>query len=151
MSNTPTLKTTRLTLTKTGATLSKGAVKPNFDTLLGAHPADIPNLVEGIDPSGDMEDVATREIGAIAETIAASKREMYDTFRATTSPDFYVLLCFQTPDQRDTFVEQAGWGVKGDRFLDGLEIAARLGIDIQPIALEPKRLPRVPRLLRKEE
>lgn len=140
----------KLTLNKSSLTLG-GKTKPNFDTLLGAHPADIPNLTEGIDPTGDLETVAARELGAVGQAIAEAKRAQYDYYRASTSPDFYVLLCFQTPDQRDEFVTKIGWGVKGDRFLDGLEIAARLGVEIQPIALEPKKLPKVPRLLRKEE
>lgn len=141
----------KLTLNKTAGPSLTSKGKPNFDTLLGAHPTEIPNLTESVDKDGTLEEAAQRELGAVGQAIAEAKRAQYDYFRASTSPDFYVVVCFQTPDQRDEFVTRAGWGVKGDRFLDGLEIAARLGVDIQPIPIEPRRLPRVPRLLRKED
>jgi hypothetical protein len=140
----------KLTLNKaTGPSLA-GKGKPNFDTLLGAHPAVIPNYTDGLTLTGGLEESTQQELGAVGQAIAEAKRAQYDYFRASTSPDFYVLLCFQTPDQRDEFVTQAGWGEAGDRFLDGLEIAARLGVSIQPIPIEPRRLPKVPRLLREE-
>lgn len=48
---------------------------------------------------------------------------------------YYVCVCFVTEEQRDEFVEKAGWSPFADNseiFYDGLALAGALGVELTP-------------------
>lgn len=51
-------------------------------------------------------------------------------FKDITDTDFYLVLCFQNSAQVDEIVDYFGLPPK-DRFLDGIEVMDRLGIELE--------------------
>jgi hypothetical protein len=58
---------------------------------------------------------------------------------------------FQSREQRDEFAQKVGWATTYDTFVNGLDVARELGIEIQPISLEPLPQRGKPHLYRREE
>ena len=47
--------------------------------------------------------------------------------------EFWTCLVFQSSDQRDAFMEKAGWETEeGNRFASGTKVAAKMGIELPP-------------------
>ena len=46
-----------------------------------------------------------------------------------TDTEFWCCLCFETRDQKDNFLKAAGLFDIGDKYLDGRQVARKLGID----------------------
>lgn len=85
----------------------------------------------------DLEASATGEMSAILRAIVERKKALQDRFRVANDPDYWVALCFQSHEQRNEFLQKSGWGAPDTRYLNGLEISSRLGLDISPIEIEP--------------
>lgn len=122
-----------------------GMRKPDFDTLLSD---DIDNPLDAIEYPGDAEGNATTEIGAALQAIKDEKKKLRDQYRVTTDTNYYFCVCFQSEQQKLKFLDASGWRDLGERFLDGLVVAKRLGIDIDPILLAAKPVKSSPRGLR---
>jgi hypothetical protein len=142
-------KKPQTTITKMSRTLNKvprGMVAPKFGSLLTARP-------EGDSPILDMPDMddpeanVDAEVSEVLQQIAAAKKERRDAYRVMTDPNFYLVVCFQSTDQRDEFVRQAKWQAVG-AFVDGLDVARRLGLDVPPINMPMKKNRAMPVALR---
>ena len=68
----------------------------------------------------------------------------------TVDPEYWVCVCFQSREQKEEFLAKAGWLDLGEKYLDGLEVARRLGVAVLPIPLDTKTPPLAPKSLRKE-
>jgi hypothetical protein len=88
------------------------------------------------DPN-DLEASATAEMSEIVRLIREKKKESSDRFRIANDTDYWVALCFQCREQRDEFLRKAGWSDVGEKYLNGLEIARRLGVDVEVFDLKP--------------
>ena len=126
-----------------------GEVAPNFDSLFD--PSGIANPLAGLKPQDGMTETAEQEIFVALAAIKAEKQQRRDQYRVLTSPNFYAVVCFQSEEQRDEFLVKSGWAVPGTKYLDGLELAARLGVDVQPINLPRKTAKPAPKSLRGHE
>lgn len=123
-----------------------GMVAPNLNSLLTAHPAGkstIVNMPDLDDPEANVD----AEVSEVLSQIAAAKKERRDTYRVMTDFNFYLVVCFQSTDQRDEFVKQAQWRTDG-AFVDGLDVARRLGLDVPPINMPSKTNRAMPVALR---
>lgn len=89
---------------------------------------------------GDIQTNADLEMSEIVAQIKAEKKAQYERFRTARDPNYYLVVCFQSHEQRDEFVQKAGWATVYDTFVNGLDVARALGLDVEPIPLEP--LPR---------
>lgn len=100
---------------------------------------------------GEIQTNADREMSEIVAQIKAEKRAQYERFRTARDPNYYLVVCFQSHEQRDEFVQKAGWATVYDTFVNGLDVAREMKLDVQPIPLEP--LPRrgKPHLYKREE
>lgn len=114
-----------------------GMRRPNFASLsLPAieNPLDAEPLVE----QGLQEDV-DEETSVALQAVLDERKERRDRYRITNDPDYYFLVCFQSVDQKKEFLEKIGWDDwSDDKFVDGLKVAQRLGVDVEPINL-PQR------------
>ena len=126
-----------------------GEVAPDFDSLFD--PAGIRNPLAKLQDTGDMTENAEQEISATLAAIKAEKKQRRDQYRVLTDPNFYLVVCFQSTDQRDEFLSKAGWAEPGAKYLDGLELAAQLGVDVRPINLPRKSVRPAPKALRGHE
>lgn len=126
-----------------------GEVAPNFDSLFDA--AGVRNPLARLQDTGDLTENGEQEISAALAAIKAEKKQRRDQYRVLTDPNFYLVVCFQSTDQKDEFLGKAGWAEPGTKYLDGLEIAAKLGVDVQPINLPRKSVRPAPKALRGHE
>lgn len=126
-----------------------GEVAPNFDSLFD--PAGIRNPLAKLQAQESLTDTAEQEISAALAAIKAEKKQRRDQYRVLTDPNFYLVVCFQSTDQKDEFLIKSGWAEEGTKYLDGLELAAQLEIDVQPINLPRKSVRPAPKALRGHE
>jgi len=132
--------------------LAKGPQAPVFGSLFGGHPAaPIENPLAVMSSSDDLEADADAEVGAMAAAIADEKKLRRDAYRTLVDPDFWFAVCFQSREQKEAFLTAVGWLDHGSRYLDGLWIAKRLGVDVQPIPLTAKPVRAAPKNLRDVE
>ncbi len=110
-----------------------GMMAPDFDTLFesdnDAGLEDLPDL-------GDPEENATREVDIVLDELLAQRRQQKERWRITNDDEFWVAVCFQSRQQKEDFLRLAGWEQFGDKYLDGLRLAAHIGVSIEPILLE---------------
>lgn len=64
---------------------------------------------------------------------AARKNDAVDT-------EHWIAICFQTRVQKEQFLRALGWIDLGDKYLDGRELAAQMGIALAdgPIRSQPR-------------
>ena len=130
--------------------VQKGEIAPNFDSLFGAFPAEpTPNPLDGIEYTGDAEVDALTEIDGYRSAFYKAEREKLDLFRTLLlDTEYYAILCFQSRAQKEEFLGKIGWLDLGDKYLDGLKVAERLKVEIEPINLPQPAPPKMPKLLR---
>lgn len=131
---------------KTAAPLRPGEKRPRFDSLFD--PAGTPNPLEGVGQSGEVEQDAADEISVALKAIIEQKRAMREVYRTTTDPEFWLCVCFQSREQKEEFLRLAGWVGFGDKYIDGLRVAAHLGVAIEPVNVAPLGAKATPKLLR---
>lgn len=129
--------------------LKAGQKRPNFDSLFD--PAGMPGPLKGVGQSGEVERDAADEISAALRAIIEQKRAMREVYRTTTDPEYWFAVCFQSREQKEEFLRLAGWEEMGDKYLDGLRLAARLNVPIEPVNLTPLGGKAAPKLLRGRE
>jgi hypothetical protein len=126
-----------------------GERAPDFDSLFD--PSGIRNPLAKLKDTGDPTQNGEQEISATLAAIKAEKKERRDQYRTLTDPNFYLVVCFQSTDQKNEFLQKSGWAEEDAKYLDGLELAARLGVDVQPINLPRKSTRPAPKALRGHE
>jgi len=57
--------------------------------------------------------------------------------------EYWLAICFQSREQKKKFLAEAGWSDLGDKYLDGMKIADRMGIEIRGMT------PQIPRMKKK--
>ncbi len=139
-----------------GVSLGSGKIKlnrvrpdemaPNFESLFD--PSGVPNPLERLRNTGDVTENAEQEVSAALAAIKAEKKERRDQYRTVTDPNYYVVVVFQNSAQRDEFLGKSGWDQFGQTYIDGLALAGRLGVDIEPINLPRKLVKPAPKALR---
>lgn len=123
-----------------------GEQPPNVDSFFDARGIEHP--LPAAEMGGDLQAPVDAENSAMLEAIIAAKKERRDQFRNATDPNYYFIVCFQNTAQRMEFLEATGWDKPEAKIIDGLALAARLGVKIEPINL-PRTAPRaMPKALR---
>ena len=134
------------------ATIKPGFQRPDFNSLLKR---DLPSPLDEYEDTemnpGDAEMAATLEVSAALQAIIDERLELRDRYRVLRTERYYFVVCFQSEEQKKEFLSKMGWLAWGDWFLNGLEVARSLGIDIPPISLPKPLKGRVPVLLRKRK
>jgi len=90
------------------------------------------------DLQGDSDAIMSEALRAVIER----KKATQERFRVAIDPEFYTVLCFQSREQKEEFLKKAGWIAEGEggRYLNGLEIARKMEIDIEVHPIEPLKL-----------
>lgn len=132
--------------------IAAGEQRPNFESLFGAPPAErIPNPLDRLDLSDDPEEAAEQEVSAALQHILDEKKKRRDAYRDMLDHEFWFAICFQNRRQKDEFLKAVGWDKIGDKYLDGLKVAAALEVPIEPVNLPVKDVRPAPVILRDEE
>lgn len=123
---------------------AKGQGAPHYHSLYETEASPL----SALEYPGDVEGNATVELETVESFIKEQRQGERERWRLLTDPDFWCCLVFQSREQRDDFLARAGWADIGPKYLNGLAVAHRLGIDIDPIALPRKPVRPMPRPLR---
>jgi len=108
---------------------------PNLDTMFedeGDPLEDVPYE----ELANDLEASADAEMSEMLRQIKERRKADRDRFRVARDPAYFLVLCFQSHDQRNEFLAKSGWG-EDTCYLNGLEISRRLGLDVAPIEIKP--------------
>lgn len=121
---------------------------PEFETLF----EDDGDPLEDVEyDEDDLEASAEAEMSEVVRQIKEERAARRERFRVARDPDYYLVLCFQSRAQRDEFNRLSGLAAEGVRFVNGLEVARQLGIEIEAIPLEPLPQRGKPHLYSREE
>lgn len=147
----PKINKPKITLNKQKIKLAgKGERKPVFESLFGDPPADVaPDPLQGLEYTGDIEADGEAEANAILEAIKREKQLRRDQYRLLVDTEYFFVVCFQSREQKEEYLRLKGWLDLGDKYLNGLAIAEREGLPLEPINLPAKPTRAMPKLLRK--
>lgn len=93
---------------------------------LGGSPAaaPAPTADESIAASGAALD-------ALQSAFAARARDEGQRFRDATDSEYWVAVCFQSRAQKEEFLRRLKLDELGDKYLDGVRVAQRLGVPLE--------------------
>lgn len=122
----------------------RGMMWPEFDTLFEP---DDENPLDDLPDGGDIEENVDAELAVTLDTLLTNKKGKNEAYRIANDDEFWLAICFQSEEQKFQFLELSGWIALGDKYIDGLKVAQRLNLAVEPIAM-PK--PKMTRISRKE-
>lgn len=122
----------------------RGMMWPEFDTLFEP---DDENPLDDLPDGGDIEENVDAELAVTLDTLLTNKKGKNEAYRIANDDEFWLAICFQSEEQKFQFLELSGWIALGDKYIDGLKVAQRLTLAVEPIAM-PK--PKMTRISRKE-
>jgi hypothetical protein len=64
------------------------------------------------------------------------RKSRQEAFRVANDSRYYFCVVFQSAEQKEEFLKKAEWEDLGTDFLNGLDVAKRLEIDVKYIAVE---------------
>ena len=128
----------------------RGEVAPNFESMFGGPPSGlIDNPLRKLETTGSLSGDAEQEVSVALQTIIDEKQQRRDAYRNMLDPEFWCALCFQNRAQKEQFLAALDLLSIGDKYLDGLLVAERLGVPLDVINLSAKEVRKAPVLLRK--
>lgn len=110
--------------------------EPDFDSIFDdgiGTPLPVPE-------PGDIQASADAEMSEIERQIRANREKSEERFRIGTDTEYFFLVCFQTREQKEQFLERVGWSKLGNKYINGLELAELLGASVDIIEMEPRPL-----------
>jgi hypothetical protein len=104
------------------------------------------NPLDTLDLTGDPEIDAQAELDVTRDAFIQNEGAGLDTYRMMVDPEFYFVVCFQSRAQKDEFLEKSGITSTGmgDKYIDGLQLARFLDVDVAPIPLPTKKPVKMP-------
>lgn len=131
-----------------------GTEAPDFWAFMEQPEFDNP-IWDDLEDTGSIEQNATAEIGVMSEAlrrIVEEKQERRRKYALLVDASYYLVICFQTTDQKEQFIKAKGWDkLDGNfewRYLNGLEVADWEGVEIEPVYIPTKEPPEAPKDLR---
>ncbi len=107
--------------------------------------------LENVEYPGDLQGDADAEMSEIARQIVEQRRSRRELFRIQNDPDYYFIVCFQSYAQKEEFLRKWGLYPPKSLIINGVDLAQKLGIDIQVIDLKPPKLRGKPHKYSREE
>jgi len=109
-----------------------------------------------IGEDADLLDVLDAEVDAVVESVRQGRKEYAEFVKALDDTKFYCTLVFQSEGQKNEFIRRANLEDVSDdhnydnMFLNGVEVARRLGVEVQPVELLDYKLRGDPSKYKKE-
>jgi hypothetical protein len=98
------------------------------------------NLFAGVEMTGDLQEDADATMSEALRQIIERKKATQERFRIATDPEFFLCVCFQSREQKEDFLQKAGWEGLGYKYINGLEVARRMNVDVQAVEIAPLKL-----------
>ena len=141
----PSIEREKKTITREKKSLARSGVKlkkrqrtdPDFDSVFDDGND---NPFAGVEMTGDLQEDADTNMSEALRQIIEKKKASQERFRVAVDPEFFFCMVFQSRAQKDEFLKAAGWYELGDKYLNGLEVAQKMGIEIEVIPIEPLTL-----------
>lgn len=95
-----------------------------------------------IDYTGDYSRDAALDLQQIKKDLSEVDRQRKQAQRvvaASRNVDYTIQIVFLDNNQRDVFLEASGWGRYGRRYINGLALAAALGIELPESSYRPPK------------
>lgn len=87
-----------------------------------------PNPLDKLgDPTDDLEQDSRDELDAVAAGFRDRMKREGDRFRRATDSEHWFAVCFVDRAAKEAFLRQLGGPDLGDKYVDGHELAKRLG------------------------
>lgn len=91
------------------------------------------------DHVGDIQKEAEEELSEVLSGFKQRAEIEEQRFLDATDSEYWFCLCFQTREQKEEFLEKIGLMELGDKYIDGMKAAQKLGITMT------SRVPPMPR------
>ena len=93
-------------------------------------PSPIHDPLANVEYPGNVEGDAQAEIGALESAFLSRAKNEEKRRRFATDSEYWCCLCFESREQKETFLRALDWIQHGDKYLDGLDIAAQMKIPL---------------------
>lgn len=80
------------------------------------------------------------EMSELLKKFKESAKEEQRLFQQNIDSEYWVAICFQNREQKEEFLRLAGWMQFGDKYLDGLEVAEKMGMKIGHLTPKPRKV-----------
>ena len=87
-------------------------------------------------PEGTLQDDYEYELNEVQTAFKARAKAEEIRFELATDSEYWTCLCFQTREQAEAFAAAVSWLTPGDKYVDGVQVARALGIEL-PAAKVP--------------
>lgn len=98
----------------------------------------MPKYVEMPEPTGDAEVDSLADLDAVQLGFRKRAADEGKRFALATDSEYWGVLCFQTREQRNAFFSALGIDDLASRYINGEEIAKKLGIELPEAAVPYK-------------
>lgn len=89
--------------------------------------------------TGNVEEDAQIELSEVLAGFKDRARIEQQRFTDATDSEYWVCFCFQTREQKEEFLQKLNLLDLGDKYLDGMEAARQMGVELT------SRVPEMPR------
>ena len=79
------------------------------------------------------------EMSELLKKFKAQKAEERKTFYENVDSEYWICVCFQSREQKEAFLEKAGLMQYGDKYLDGMDVAQHMGINIKDLTPKTRK------------
>lgn len=80
--------------------------------------------------TGNPEIDSKADLNEVQKSFRERIKMENDRFQNTTDSEYWFAVCFQTREQKKAFLKAMNLFLIGDKYLDGVEVAKQLGINI---------------------
>lgn len=81
--------------------------------------------------SGDSAGGNVDNIEKVLSAFQTRAKTEQKRFEKATDSEYWVCVCFQTRDEKESFLKNAGLLECGDKYLDGWDVAEKLGVKFE--------------------
>lgn len=80
--------------------------------------------------TGNPEIDSKADLNEVQKSFRERIKMENERFQNTTDSEYWFAVCFQTREQKEAFLKAMNLFLIGDKYLDGVEVAKQLGINI---------------------
>lgn len=96
----------------------------------------VPKLYDTPNQTGNPEIDSKADLDEVQASFRKRIKMENARFQNTTDSEYWFAMCFQTREQKEAFLKAMDLFLIGDKYLDGVEVAKKLGIDIPPASVK---------------
>lgn len=111
------------------------AVKRDLESRKALKANPVPQLVVIPKSTGDAERDSKADLDAVQQGFRNRAKQEAARFELVTDSEYWTCICFQSRAQNEQFLAALKLLDLGDKYLDGLQVAKRLGIKIDPVSV----------------